>query len=126
MRFKNLTIMITLGFLSIMALIGLTLLPIADVISCTNWDGDPDNDVKWYKSNDNTRANFFAYHKYNGDAGDAGRDHNDMGWSVSADLRVFTNEDGFGVSRANAFPEIVSPDRMRKLWEQDKSVISLS
>ena len=116
--------MITLGFLSIVALIGATLLPIADVISCSNSDGDPENDVKWYKSYDNTKADFYAYHKYDGD--DAGRDHNNMGWVVSAELRVFTNEDGYAVSRASVSPSIVDPDRMRKLWEQDNTVTSVS
>ncbi len=121
MRFRNLTIMITLGFLSIVALIGLTLLPIAAVISCPNSDGDPDNDVEWNKSYDNTRANFLAYHKYDGDDDAAGRDHNNMGWGVSASLKVSVNDDGYGVSRASASPYIVDADRMRKLNEDAKA-----
>ncbi len=126
MRFRNLTIMITLGFLSIVAFIGLALLPIADVISCTNSDADPDNDVEWNKSYDNTRANFLAYHKYDGDDDAARRDHNNMGWGVSASLEVSVNDDGYGVSSASASPYIVDPDRMRKLWEQDNTVTSIS
>ena len=126
MRFRNLTIMITLGFLSIVAFIGLALLPIADVISCTNSDADPDNDVEWNKSYDNTRANFLAYHKYDGDDDAARRDHNNMGWGVSASLEVSVNDHGYGVSSASASPYIVDPDRMRKLWEQDNTVTSIS
>ena len=113
MRYKNLTITITLGCLSLVALAGLVMLPITDVISCSG------NNVEWNPpSNDNTFANFYAYHKYS--------DQNDMGWGVYAEVEVSINENGYGVSRANVTPSIVDPDRMRKLWEQDKTVTSVS
>ena len=47
MRYKNLTITITLGCLSFVALVGLVMLPIADVISCSG------NDEEWELSSDN-------------------------------------------------------------------------
>ncbi len=93
--------MITLGFLSIVALIGLTLLPIADVISCPN-------DVRWDKPT-NTTASFSAFHKYAADEY--------MGWSVSASLDVSMNGDGYGVSSATASPSIVDPEILRILYE---------
>ena len=125
MRYKNLTITITLGCLSIIALAGLVMLPITDVISC-NADPNSDNNRNWNRAPDNLSSSFDTYHKYNGEAVDGGRNHNNMGWGVSASLSVSLNEDGYGVSSANAMPRIVSPDRMRKLWEEDKSVTSLS
>ncbi len=112
MRYKNLSITITLGCLSLVALAALVMLPITDVISCSG------NDAEWHKNNNNTLANFYAYHKYS--------DQNDMGWGVYAEIEVSINENGYGVSSANVTPRIVDPDRMRKLWEQDKTVTSVS
>ena len=103
MRFKNLTITITLGCLSIVALAGLVMLPIEDVISCS------DDDRVWNKAGDNRSASFSAYHKYP----DA---LNNLGWSVSGSVRV-----SVAYAYASASPSIVDPDRIIGLWEADNN-----
>ena len=103
MRYKNLTIMVSLGCLSLVALAGLVMLPITEVISCSG------NDEEWYKPN-NTFANFYAYHKYPGDA--------NMGWRVYAEISVYINEDGYGVSSARATPAMVDAENLRLLYEE--------
>lgn len=103
MRFKNLTITITLGCLSIVALAGLVMLPIEDVISCS------DDDRVWNKAGDNRSASFSAHHKYPDDL-------NNLGWSVSGSLNVSVS-----YAYASATPSIVDPDRITGLWEADNN-----
>jgi hypothetical protein len=83
------------------------MLPISDVISCS--DDESSNDRKWDKSSDNRSATFSAYHKYSDDRG--------MGWSVSANVSVSTNGDGYGTAYAGASPSMVDPEALRLLCE---------
>lgn len=109
--YRNLIITITLGVLSMVAVAGLVMLPIMDVISCT------DDDRKWNTSSNNRTANFSAYHKYPDE-------YNNLGWSVSASLSVSTDGNGYGTASASATPSIVDPDRIVGLWEADNKKIS--
>ena len=113
MRYKNLTITITLGCLSIVALAGLVMLPITDVISCSDSDR---SDQAWYLSPDNRTVSFSANHKYPDNL-------NNLGWSVKAELRV-SIDGGYGSAFAKATPSIVDPDRIVGLWEADSKKVS--
>ncbi len=104
MRYNNLTITITLGCLSIVALAGLVMLPSDHLYGCST-----DPKPQWSKASDNTWASFYAYHKYS-------KDEN-MGWKVSASLNVSKNGDGYGVSTASASPSMVDPELLRILCE---------
>ena len=106
MRFKNLTITLTLSVLSMVAVTGLVLLPIADVISCS------DNDRQWNKAADNRSKSFSAFHKYPDPL-------NNLGWSVSAGVNV-----SVASAFASTYPSIVDPDRIVGLWEVDKTKTS--
>ncbi len=103
MCYKSLTITITLTCLSIVAVAGLVLLPIADVISCS------DADRKWDSTPDNRSKSFSAHHKYPNIL-------NNLGWSVSASMNV-----SVASAAASATPSIVDPDRIMGLWEADKN-----
>lgn len=106
MRFQNLTIKVTLVCLSIVALTGLLLLPIEDVISCS------DGDRSWYTADDNRSASFSAHHKYPDNL-------NNLGWSVSGSVNV-----SVAYASASASPSIVDPDRLLGLYEADNSKTS--
>ena len=114
MRYKNLTITITLGCLSLVVLAGLVMLPITDVISCNSYsnDGNTDNDEEWYLYSDNRTATFSAHHKYPDTL-------NNLGWSVSANVTVGVDENFCGTAYAFATPEVIDPDRIMGLWEDD-------
>ncbi len=107
MRYKNLTIKITFGCLSILVLAGLLMLSISDGISCTD-------DDRRYQTLRNRSAKLRTYHKYSEDAY--------MGWSVLANLNVSENRDGYPVSSASVSLSVVDAVLLGKLYETDKKV----
>ena len=111
MRYKNLTITITLRCLSILVLAGLVMLPISDGISCTD-------DDRRYQTLRNRSAKLRTYHKYSEDAY--------MGWLVLANLNVSENRDGFPVSSASVSLSMVDAVLLRKLYETDRKVTRTS
>lgn len=114
MRYRNLTITITLGVLAMVAVAGLIMMPISDVIGCSD-------DQTWDMSSDNRVANFSAYHKYPDE-------YNNLGWSVSASVSVSVTPISYmnstGSASASASPSIVDPDRIVGLWEADNTQTS--
>ena len=108
MRYKNLTITITLGCLSLVALVGLVMLPNDYLYGCSANSSDPNSGPLWNKPSE-TLADFYAYHKYS--------EHFGMGWEINASLYVKKNEDGYGVSHASAYPTIVDPQALGLLYE---------
>lgn len=92
MRFKNLTIILTLACLSIVAFAGLVLLPITNVIS---YDGDD-----WTTYDDGYAANYYA-----------SQNEDNRSWYLMGDVQAR------GV-KASGSVSILSKDRFSKNWKK--------